>query len=118
MRLVIALLISFAAPHAAAIDYSDYTDALKSEDGRKALIAYLDGFGDAVGNYEAHQVTDGRPSRFCRPQGSKLNAETLAPLITKVLNEQPQLARKGVGIPAILWIGLQRQYPCKPGVRS
>ena len=103
---------------AGAIDYSDYEDALKTPDGRKAIVAYLDGFGDGVGNFDVRQTMAKQPKFFCRPQGVTLNAETLAPLISKVLNEQPQLAKKGIGIPAILWIGLERQYPCKPGTRS
>lgn len=108
----LVLLLALLPMPAAAIDYADYSIAMQSESGRKAIVAYLDGFGEATGTYETRQAMDNRARRFCPPQGTKLRAELLAGLIDSVLKQQPHLAQKDMPVGALIWIGLERQFPC------
>lgn len=108
------LAVALVWPTAAgAMDFGEYAANLQTDPGRATLRAYLGGFGSAIGMYEVRQAMDGRGRRFCMPQGTPLVPELLAGLIDRTVKEQPNLANKDIPVEAIIWVGLERTFPCK-----
>lgn len=111
----LVLLAALLPLPAAAMDFGDYTVMLQTDAGRASIRAYLDGFGAGIGNYEVHQALEGRGRRFCPPNGTPLSAELLAGLVDRTIKQQPALAQKDMPVASIVWVGLERQFPCPKG---
>lgn len=118
IRSVVFAIALLVASHARAMDLGEYLVLLQTDAGRAIARAWLDGFGSGVGTYEVRQAMDGRPKRICQPQGVRFSAELLAGLIDATIKETPQLAQPAVPVDAVIWIALQRRFPCAPSKSS
>lgn len=110
MRLA-ALLLLFPLG-AGAMDYDEYAANLKTDAGRAAVRVWMDGFGRGVGMFDTRQQMDGRARRFCLPQGTRYSPELLVGLVDKVIRAQPHLAKPEMPVEALIWTGLEVQFPC------
>lgn len=113
-RTLVAFALLYSST-ASAMDYGTYAANLSTDPGRATVRSWLDGFGSAIGMYDSYQVMDGRTARFCRPRGLKFSPELLAGLVDKVVNQQPQLAKRDTPVEAIIWVGLENAFPCPKG---